>query len=141
MLKNQGRSASIVSFPYRYKKIDSGIVAEPLVQVKVRAKYGWQPLWFLMDSGADTSSMTIKLARLLGLSFEYKKTELQGVGSEPTYGYFGEMDLMLGKETIKVSTYFLESKNDILLLGRMDLFNHFNILFDNQKKETVFEKI
>ena len=147
MSKNQAPSASIIKFskfPYRFKRIDFGTIPEPLVQVKLQAKYGWQPIWFLVDTGADTTTITVELARILGLNYNsQKKTKLSGIGSQSSYGYPGELTVKLNDEdeALTIRAYFLESDKNLLLLGRIDIFKHFNILFDNKNQQTVFAKI
>lgn len=61
------------TFPYQYKQIEYGRIVNPLARISVKTSWGWQPLWFLLDSGADVTMLTIPLAKILGLDFDITK--------------------------------------------------------------------
>mgnify|MGYP001603576057 CR=1 FL=1 len=64
------------TFPYQRKKTEFGIVYDPLISLSVKTKSGYQPLWFLLDSGADMTLLNCKLAKQLGIAFDtHKKTK------------------------------------------------------------------
>lgn len=130
-------------FPYRQKRISLGAVVDPLIQIHIKASYGWQPIWILVDSGADTTTLTVGLAQRLGIEFRRNDREkLYGIGDKAVYGYPGVVKFKLDGLTFKARAHFLEAKNNILLLGRMDLFDKFTIIFDNsQKKQIIFRAI
>lgn len=125
---------SVLTFPYQYKQIDYGKIINPLTYIAVQASWGWQPLWFLLDSGADTTLLTLPLAKSLGLDFDItKKTHLFGIGEKSVIAYPGKVTLRLGEEQLDVRCYFIEAKESTLLLGRLDIFDKFNILFNTRK--------
>lgn len=129
---------SALIFPYQYKHIDYGKIINPLAYIPVKASWGWQPLWFLLDSGADTTMLTTFLAKSLGITFDTtKKTKLYGIGERSIDAYPGNVSLRLEKEEVDVRCYFIEAKESTLLLGRLDVFDKFNILFNTQKKQIV----
>lgn len=45
----------------------------------------------------------------------------------------------MGQEKFTVRCYFVKS-NTLPLLGRIDIWNKFNLFFDNKKEQVVFEK-
>lgn len=128
------------TFPYQYKRIDFGRVFNPLILLPVKASWGWQYLWFLVDSGADTVMIPIDLAVELGLVFNVSvKTKLYGIGKQAVYASPGEVILKIGDNEITTRSYFVHSKDSLLLLGRLDIFERFSITFDKIKQAVIFK--
>ena len=125
---------SALTFPYQYKQIDYGKIINPLTYISVKASWGWQPLWFLLDSGADTTLLTVPLAISLGLDFDKtKKTHLYGIGEKSVVAYPGKVVLKLSETELNVRCHFIDAKESTLLLGRLDIFDKFNILFNTRR--------
>lgn len=130
----------MLTFPYQYKRIDFGKIFNPLVLLSVKASWGWQNLWFLVDSGADTVMIPVDLAKELGLSFNVSvKTKLYGIGKQAVYASPGKIILNIGKKEIPARSYFVHSKDSLLLLGRLDIFERFSITFDKTKQAVLFK--
>lgn len=130
-----------LKFPYRYKKIDSDQLVDPLVDLLVETSLGWVEMEFLVDSGADATSLPLSLAEELGISFaRRKKVTMGGVEGKGVVAYPGEVKIRIAEEEIKVRCFFIESEI-MPLLGRMDIFDQFNLIFDNRNQEIVFEKL
>ena len=126
-------------FPYHYKEIEFGRVFNPLVLLPVKTADGWQDLWFLVDSGADTVMLPIALAKKLGLSFDSStRTKLYGIGEQAVYASPGKVTLMINGEEITARSYFIYSSSSTLLLGRLDIFEKFSVTFDRENQEIIF---
>lgn len=55
-------------------------------------------------------------------------------------GYPSQIQIQLPRQELTVRCYFIDS--DIIpLLGRIDIWDKFSIIFDNIKKEVVFKEI
>lgn len=126
-------------FPYFTKTIDEGKIPDPRALVKVETLKGSRLIKFLIDSGADTT--VLPLARY-GPWFEIdvnpkNKTEVGGIGDEKIYGYPSKIKTHLGNDSFRIRCLFLESST-APLLGRLDLWDRFSLLFDNHQKESVF---
>lgn len=135
-----GKSAP--TFPYQYKRIEFGSIFNPYISIPVKAPWGWQNLWFLVDSGADTVMLTVSLANQLGLSFNQKrKTKLFGIGEKSVTAYPGKITLRLGDYIIKSRAYFIDAEDSILLLGRLDIFDRFNVVFDTRNQQVIFDRV
>lgn len=131
---------SAPTFPYQYKRIDFGRIFNPLILLPVKASWGWQNVWFLVDSGADTVVIPIDLAGKLGLSMNSSiKTKLYGIGKQAIYASPGEITLNIGSKEIVARSYFVHSKDSVLLLGRLDIFEKFSIVFDKTKQVVIFQ--
>jgi len=131
-----------LTFPYQYKQIEFGKVFNPYIPVPVKARWGWQNLWFLVDSGADTTMLTLSLANQLGLNIDKnKKSKLFGIGEKSVTAYPGKIELKFGDSFVIVRCYFIDSEDSTLLLGRLDVFDKFNIFFYSTNQKVVFNHI
>lgn len=139
--KSSGPSVSSHSFPLGKKRISWGEVVDPLIQIKIKTSFGWLPVWFVLDTGADVTVLTVKFAESAGISFERARREkLAGIGDGAVYGYRGKIEVRLNGLSFETRAYFLDVEKNLLLLGRMDLFDKFSLFFDNEKKEVVFSR-
>ena len=128
----------MLTFPYRYKRIDYGQVFNPIVLLPIKASWGWQDLWFLVDSGADTTMIPLALAKKLGLPYQQTPTKLFGIGSQALSAFPGEIILKLGNAEIRTRSYFVSTSDSTILLGRLDIFDRFSVTFDKRSQEVVF---
>lgn len=130
-----------IKFPYRYKVIDFGKIVDPLVDFEVETSRGWQEVRFLIDSGADSTTLPLSLAGRWGIKIDRsQRTKIGGVEGKGVYGYPSKIKIRVGKEEFEARCYFIESET-IPLLGRTDIFDKFSIIFDNRNQEVVFEKL
>ncbi len=133
---------STFTFPYQYIEIEEGKILNPLLKIPIKASFGWQDLWFLLDSGADITMLTTSLADQLGLSYDRKKsTILHGIGENTIKAYPGRIALKLGGKEILVRVYFSSENESTLLLGRLDIFSTFDIIFQTSIQHIVFKRI
>lgn len=131
----------MLTFPYQYKKIDFGRLFNPLVLLPVKASWGWQGLWFLVDSGADTVMLPVAIAQKLGLSYNpVIKTRLYGIGKQAVLASPGKIILNIGGREITARSYFVYSQSSFLLLGRLDIFEKFSVAFDRKKQNVIFQE-
>lgn len=134
-------SPAIIKFPYRYKRLKFGLIPNPVISIPVLAKAGWEEISFLVDSGADTTSLPLDWAKYLQCEMNIKrKTKISGIENAGTFGFPGKMRIKLGHTELNVRCYFMDS-NVIPLLGRLDIWGKFSIVFDNMKEEVVFKSI
>lgn len=133
---------SALTFPYLYKRIEFGKVFNPLISLPVKSRWGWQPLWFLVDSGADTTMLTLSLATNLGLVVNRnEKTQLFGIGEKSVPAYPGNVVLQFGISEKPVRAYFVDASESTLLLGRLDVFDKYTIVFDASSHEVKFHSL
>lgn len=130
------------TFPYLTKISDTGDLLNPIVKIPVKTNAGWQKLWFLVDSGADTTTLTLSLAKKLGLNINLgSKTILFGIGERKVGAYSGSVILQMGGNDYKVRCFFMDAEDSVLLLGRLDVFDKFSITFDPKKRIIIFNPI
>jgi|SRR3989338_1999759 len=133
---------SALTLPYQYKHIEFGKVFNPYIPVPIKARWGWQNLWFLVDSGADTTMLTLSLANQLGLEInKNKKTKLFGIGEKSVIAYPGKIELKIGNFVIDTRCYFIDTEDSTLLLGRLDIFDKFNVYFDSTNQKVILNHI
>ena len=127
------------TFPYQFKFITDGKILNPLLYLPLKIKDGWRNTWFLLDSGADTTMLPLSMAKRLGLSYDSnKKGKLLGIGDKSFDGYLGFIIIKIGQKELKVRCDFIDAEDSTLLLGRLDIFDKFNINFDTTNKKIVF---
>ena len=134
--------STATKFPYRYKRIDEGVIPDPTIEIKTLTTKGWRSFDFLVDSGADTTCLPLKpYAELLGFKPDpEKKIKIGGVEGKGVTAYPGKIKVKIGGKEMPLRCYFLRSRV-MPLLGRLDLWNKFSISFDNKKKEITLKPI
>jgi hypothetical protein len=128
-----------IAFPYRKKTIEEGIIPYPVAPLPVKTKFGEYFIRFLVDSGADTTTLPLSLAPL----FDFKPTKVKGswvsgVEGGKVAAYSSKVEIGFGRKFYKVRCLFIDSKVTPLL-GRLDIWDKFSIVFDNLKEEVVFK--
>lgn len=135
-------AGSTFTFPYQYEKDASDPQFTPLINLPVWSKFGWQNMWFLLDSGADITLLTTSIADTFGLVYDKKKLiRLFGIGEHSINAYPGSIKLKHRDKELSVRTYFSTVKESTLLLGRLDVFNKFDITFSISKKQIIFSAV
>lgn len=131
-----------ISFPYQFKIIKNKKIADPVIYLDVETEFGLRKVGFLVDSGSDTIVLPLAPYHFW---FNYKPdpfkvTTLGGVEGKGVAAYPSKITLFIGDQKIKVNCYFVKS-NTMPLLGRVDIWDKFNISFDNKNNKVIFEKI
>lgn len=130
-----------IHFPYRKKIIDEGAIPLPVANLPVKTKFGVYLIRFLVDSGADTTTLPLSLAPLFDFkATASKKSWVGGVEGGKVAAYSSQIEIGFGRKFYAVRCHFLNSKVTSLL-GRLDVWDEFSILFDNKKEEVVLEPI
>ena len=132
-------------FPFEYADIEGvGRLFYPIVRIELRTTEGWRPFEFLVDTGADLTTVPTHLLPLLGLETrKLKSGETLGVGGIVVKTWEFSLPLKIGSRGIDAHASAVEAKNDALplLLGRKDIFEEiFNLLLDSKRKVTVLSE-
>lgn len=129
-------------FPFEYADINGlGRLFYPIVRLKIKTIYGWRSFEFLVDTGADTTTVPTSIFPILGLdkSKLHSNTSM-GVGGYNLKSWDLNLSLQLGNIEFSVKASAVETKENSmpLLLGRKDIFeDRFNLLLDSKKKATI----
>lgn len=135
--RNTVRSMSI-DFPYEKKVIDEGELVDPRLPLEVETKFGFLTVKFLVDSGADVTTLPLNpYQELFDFKIDHRrKVVIGGVEGRGVVGYPFGFRARLKGFIFNLRCYFLQSRIDPLL-GRLDFWDSYSITFDNRKLKTV----
>lgn len=129
------------NFPYQYGYIDNRKIPYPLVPVELNTIRGSRSYAFIMDTGADDSTLPHYMMQLLDVDKKsLKQSTAQGVGKILVKTWEGEITITFCSQTFSLPCSFTDNDKTPLLLGKEGIFDRFNLIFDNDKQMTVFEK-
>lgn len=135
----------LLEFPFEYADIEGlGRLFYPVVHLQIKTAFGWQEFEFLVDTGADITTVPSHLLPVLGL----KKSELSesstlGVGGFSITTWDFRTPIRIGKKELLITACAVDTKNYsvALLLGRKDIFEEqFNLLLDSKRKMTIISE-
>ncbi len=130
------------TFPYESKYIDEGIIPNPRIPLKVYLPNGFARIRFLIDSGADVTTLPFyPYAEFVHFKKNLKeKITIGGIEGKGIAGYPFSINAELGGYKFLLRCYFIESLIEPLL-GRLDFWRLFSIYFNNEKKLTKITPI
>lgn len=132
-----------MEFSILEKKTTLGNIPDVEIPLLVKTRYGYQQMDFLLDTGADFTMLPAHLSKWLGIN-------LNNLPKDRSYGIEGGKGVAVwaGKIRVKICQYELDirclfSDNDACpyILGRADIFSHFNIFFNNATGKIALTKI
>jgi predicted aspartyl protease len=131
-------------FPFEYAEIETlGKLFYPFVRVSLKTIYGWQEFDFLVDTGADVTTLPKTILPVLGINEKsLKKQKTQGVGGwvetfETTF------PIRIGSDQFLIHASVTNTEEDGLpfLLGKKDIFEkRFSLEIDSKEKLTILRK-
>lgn len=129
-------------FPYQKKIIDEGELIDPRVNLEVVTAVGLLTIKFLVDSGADVT--TLPYFPYVPL-FKFKKSQkdritIGGIEGRGVDGYPYTLETKLKQYQFRLRCYLIDSPTEPLL-GRLDFWRLFSINFNNRKKRTEITHI
>ena len=132
-------------FPFEYVILpDIGKLFYPIVHIELQTKIGWQPFEFLVDTGADVTTLPLHLLPAIGINTsDLSVGQALGVGNISIKTLEFMLPIRIGSIQLQVRASAVESRYDSvpLLLGRKDIFEEkFNLLIDSHRKVTVISQ-
>lgn len=132
-------------FPFEYAVIPGlGRLFYPIVRIDLKTVNGWQPFEFLVDTGADVTTLPLHLFPVLGIKKEkLQKNTTLGVGGIVVTTWEFRMPIRIGPHEFIIHASAVEDRNQSmpLLLGRKGMFEETHSLFiDSKNKKTVIMK-
>lgn len=136
---------TFLKFPFEYADIEGlGRLFYPIVRIEVKTTFGWQEFEFLVDTGADVTTVPSHLLPVLGLEkSELRKSSTLGVGGFIVTTWDFRIPIRIGRKELLITASAVDTQNDsvALLLGRKDIFEEqFNLLLDSKRKVTIILK-
>lgn len=129
-------------FPFEYAKIPKlGLLFYPFVRIELKTLAGWQQFEFLVDTGADVTTLPQALLPALGFdNSKLKSSETLGVGGIRVKTLELRLPVRLGNAEFVIHASAVDAREDAmpLLLGRKDFFeSRFSLFLDSKRKITV----
>ncbi len=130
----------MVEFDYRQERLRSGVVIfRPVAKVYLlRFNNEWIAEYFYVDSGADYTLIPYRMGQFLGL--ERNATEVKEIG-----GIGGIICVRFSNINMKIEEYrfdctvaWAQIESVPFLLGRENVFDYFDITFQQRRKKTIF---
>lgn len=131
-----------LEFPFEYAEVGQlGTLFYPIVYLELKTVVGWQKFSFLVDTGADITTVPSHLLPVLGINKSELSTDYTlGVGGYTIKTWEFHLPIKIGVNELLVVASAVETKSDSmpLLLGRKDIFEEkFNLLVDSSRKITL----
>ena len=133
-----------LTFPYRYYYLPHiGKVFVPSITLKLQTKNGPVDFDFIVDTGADLTTIPKFIAEQMGIDLSHLPTSVaEGLGGFRVKTWLASIDLHFENTLITVRASVTDENSTPPLLGRVDLLDKlFNWHFDSHQKKIVFESL
>jgi len=131
----------MIEFDYRQEKLQSGeIIFRPVAKIYIRSnKNKWIAEYFYIDSGADYTLIPYLMGKFLGFAeIASEVEEMGGIGGVIAVR-FANVPVKIEKYQFDCTIVWAQIEQVPLLLGRKNVFDNFDIKFQQRKKKTIFE--
>jgi len=127
-----------VEFPYAREKSQLfGSILRPLAKVVLNDRF---PNIMYVDSGADITLLPKSVGELIGLKTEKgeRPGQIFGVGQSSVGVFIRQITMTIGSSRFKARVAWCSSEDVPMLLGRLDIFRRFSILFKENNRTVTF---
>lgn len=134
---------TLFEFPFEYVEVEGlGLLFYPIIQLEIKTVFGWKKFDFLVDTGADVTTLPSTVLPLLGLDLKkLPKNSTFGVGGIEVAVRDAAISLRLGTDEFKVEAAITEDDGSTFLLGKKDVFEkRFSLKLDSVRKTTILER-
>lgn len=116
---------------------------EPIIALGLKLPGGWQRVDFYVDSGAAYSIVSTQLAAAVGFDFKRgQRASIQVGDGHCLPVYLHRLPLQIGPRLIEARIGFAEQYGlHFNLLGRLDIFDKFNVSFRERERVVIFEPV
>jgi len=123
---------------YRYKELKG--LRVPIITLAIRYGERWHPVEAYVDSGATYSVFTVQVADRIGLAYRSGQRTYVQVGDGSFIPvYLHDLEVQIGKHRLRAPLGFSERLGvRFNLLGRMGIFSHFRVCFDEDNFVVTF---
>lgn len=129
---------------FRYRKessIITGTVLRPVADIILEANHTKVEVALYIDSGADITMIPLELGKALRFK-QYPDDEIReikGVSGSGVPYILKSANIFLNGKKLKIRLAWALIEEVPLLLGRMDIFNKFEIIFNETKELVTFK--
>lgn len=130
----------MIEFDYRQERLKTGeLIIRPVAKVNImRSENEWITEYFYVDSGADYTLIPYRMGRFLGLEkIASEVREIGGIGGV-IGARFAQVPIRIGDYQFDCMIGWAQLERIPFLLGRHDVFEHFDITFQQRIKKIIF---
>jgi hypothetical protein len=130
----------MIEFDYKREKLPTGqVIYRPVAKVYLLAAGGeWIAEYFYVDSGADHTLLPYRMGKFLGLDRVASEVrEIGGIGGI-IGARFSNVPMRIERHQFDCTIAWAQIERVPFLLGREQVFEHFDITFQQRRKKTVF---
>ncbi len=131
-------------FPFQYSAIPYiGHIFTPIIPIKLKTVNGIAKFNFLVDTGADLTTLPHFMASRLGIDLSKEKQSVaEGLGGFRLKTWLVKVDLIFPDNKLTVRASITDENSTPFLLGRVDLLDIiYSWNFDAERKKIMFEPI
>ena len=127
---------------FREERSSLGVVLRPVAEVILEKDSFAVEIPMYVDSGADVSMIPFRFGRALGFKQEREDSiqEIKGVSGTGVPYILKEVTLVLNGKRLKVKMAWALVEEVPMLMGRMDIFDKFWVVFDERNGWIDFEE-
>ena len=128
------------SFPLVRKSSNQGYIPNPIVPIQLLTQSGYVLFHFLVDTGSDFSLIPAVFAGSFGFdTSKMKSKEIRGLNQASVRMYVAKVTIKITHKPIEIRCGFTEGQSSLapgtpFILGTIDIFDKYNIHFDNKAK-------
>ncbi len=131
---------------FYYRKMKSRVLGEilrPVADIRLQTRKGkWIKYEAFIDSGADITIIPYSVGKYIG--FEMKEENLvqfQGVAGKNVPTILTKVRMRIGDVELEPRVAWALIEEAPPLLGRLDIFDRFNITFKEREGKIIFEPV
>jgi hypothetical protein len=131
-----------IEFPYRQEKsLHPDYIYRPVAKVVLKGNNNREVIdYFYVDSGADYTLIPYKLGLFLGLRADNQEVcEVQGISGVAGV-IFCKIKMKIGDFWFEVQVAWAQIEHVPLLLGRIDVFDQFEVTFQQVQGKVIFKR-
>ncbi len=116
---------------------------EPVVNIKLENESNAIQVSFFIDSGADMTIIPLNFARELGFDAwtEEEVMDAYGVGGSNVPYFVRQVNITIGDKKWKIRVACSLRDDVPFLLGRKDIFDKFQVCFNDKEKKVRFTEL
>ena len=133
---------NFLEFPFRYVNFPLiGKVFYPYIAVYLKTIEGWKDFDFIVDTGADFTTLPRRAEEILGIDLSRcKESRAEGIGGVVIKTWETKIPIRIKDFELEVRCSITEDDKTPFLLGRIDLLDsRFSWHFNSLAKKIIFE--
>ena len=132
----------MIRHKFREEKSSLGKILRPIAEIVLENNGFKVGLPMYIDSGADVSMIPLHFGIALGFKQNEKDTilEIKGISGVSIPYILKRVTLILNDKVLKIRIAWALVEEVPMLMGRMDIFDKFRIIFDERKGWIDFEE-